>query len=68
MHTKEFEIKPVMIKAYCDECNSELQHTYTDTSKHGDVTHLHVCPDCGYAESLEEIYPLITFKETNSEE
>lgn len=66
MITKEFEVVPVLTKAYCDECSGELK--YSGGTSISDPTEFpHICIECGATESLKDVYPTINFKEVTND-
>ena len=65
MIIKEFEVVPVLTKAYCDECGGELKYSGS-TLMSNPPKFPHECVECSATESLADIYPTINFKEVTN--
>lgn len=64
MKEKRTQVRTYIIEAECDEpgCGGVLEHTSTREGGGEPVAHRHVCGECGGAESLGTIYPLLKYE------
>jgi hypothetical protein len=63
MLTREVDVKIILIKAYCDECEGTVKYT-GEAFMTCPPLYIHECDDCGKVFKVRgEIYPITTTKE-----
>lgn len=68
MIVKDFEVVPVLTKAFCSECNREMKRVNSSVGFPSEPTkYTYECADCGITETSKDFYPTINFKEVNND-
>lgn len=61
MKIKKFEVKPIVIRAYCEECDELLEQSrvmlLTNPPKYK-----YKCPKCGKEEVSADNYPTVSYE------
>ena len=64
MYKKEVRVEPVKVKAWCEECDIEMNYIGSECTP---GMYKHKCPKCGKELCLKAKYPKIEFKEINKD-
>lgn len=62
MTIKNFPVRPVLQRAYCPDCDIELENTGAMLAGN-QPQHQYACANCGYIYTSNEMYPKIDFIE-----
>jgi hypothetical protein len=62
---KEYPVRPVLRKAYCPDCDQELERK-REVLLTCPEQYQYVCPKCGYCYNDTQCYPYIKFLEEES--
>ncbi len=57
---KRFDVKPIMERAYCPDCDVELELDPVVLTTFP-ATYQYFCPNCGYGYQSNVKYPQVTF-------
>lgn len=60
-------VQTVMVYKYCDRCGKEMHFT-GQTLLTSPPKHIHVCPECGYTEPCDSIYPYLLYQQEDDGE
>lgn len=68
MIVKDFEVVPVLTKAFCSECGSEMKRVNNTIGFPSEpVKYVYECTGCDVTETSKDFYPTINFKEVNND-
>ena len=63
---KNFLMKVVQVRLYCDDCEVEMEHSETTSGAYMTLNYHYVCPKCGKKHSTTTQYPKVDFVPTNT--
>lgn len=58
---KQFDVRPVMNRAYCPDCDVELEREDNLAVSTFPPTYYYFCPKCGYGYQSRIAYPTVDF-------
>jgi len=62
VHKKDVRVNPVKVKAWCEDCDTEMKYTGSECTPN---MYEHRCPECGKELCLRAKYPKIEYREIN---
>ena len=66
MKTKQFKVETYIERAYCDECDEELEFTGRVYPMYPE-RYVHICPKCNKEDSFYNKYPRIVYNRIEEE-
>ena len=66
MKVEKTPMKTVRVRAYCNDCEGEMEYTGTTFTVHPPL-YEHKCSSCGKKENSHNLYPDVVFEDIKKE-